>query len=456
MRDKNFKFSEITPEIIKLSEKSQSKSIIEKKLYEKYNVKRGLRDRKGVGVLTGLTEISDVNGGKTVKGTRIDIEGELRYRGIPIQELCKGFLDDDRFGFEEITYLLVIGSLPTRDELAEFKSLLGKYRNLPLNFVRDIIMKAPSLDIMNTMQRSVLTMYSYDETPDDISLPNVLRQSMQLIAILPMVVAYGYHACKHYYEGSSFFIHPPQPELSTAENILYMFRADSKYTRLEAKLLDLALVLHAEHGGGNNSTFTTHVVSSSGTDTYSSVVASLASLKGPRHGGANVKAANMLEDMKKNVKDWKDRDEVKAYINKILDGEAFDGSGLLYGIGHAIYSVSDPRSVIFKKFTAKLSEEKGLTDEFEFYSLIEELAPALVKEKRNTKKEICANIDFYSGFVYSMLGIPGELFTPLFAVSRIAGWSAHRLEEIINDGKLIRPAYMGVHPHSDYTKLEDR
>ncbi|WP_290771344.1 citrate/2-methylcitrate synthase [Anaerofustis sp.] len=458
MRHKNteINFSDITPEIKNLSEICVDNCYIEKALYTIHNVNRGLRDKNGVGVLTGLTEISDVCGSEIVNGKKVSMDGYLRYRGIPIESLVDGFMEDNRFGFEEVTYLLLTGKLPNKQEFESFNSQIAKYRSLPPSFVRDIIMKSPSVDVMNTMARSVLTLYSYDENPDDISIANVLRQCIHLISIFPMIAVYGYQSSMHYNNGESLFIHSPKAELSTAENILHMLRPDSKYTKLEARILDLALVLHAEHGGGNNSSFTMHVVSSSGTDTYSAVAASLASLKGPKHGGANVKVVNMFEEIKENVKDWSDEEEVSRYLNKILDKDAFDRQGLIYGVGHGIYSSSDPRALIFKYFVGKLSEEKGLQDEFKLYETVERLAPGIIEGRVKTYKDICANIDFYSGFVYKMLGIPRELFTPLFAIARISGWSAHRIEELINASKIIRPAYMNVQPKREYIPIDKR
>lgn len=449
-------YSEITPEIQKLNDLCHKNSSIEKEWYTKYKVNRGLRDLEGRGVLTGLTEISEIQQKKIVNGVEIPIDGELYYRGIDIEKIVDGFIKDDRFGFEEITYLLLFGELPNKKSLDDFKNLLARYRKLPTNFVRDIIMKAPSCDMMNTLARGVLTMYSYDTKADDISTDNVLRQCLQLIAIFPMMSVYGYQVYRHYHLGESLIIHPPKEELSTAENILYMLREDSKFTPLEAKILDIALVLHAEHGGGNNSTFTTHVVSSSGTDTYSSIAAALGSLKGPRHGGANIKVVRMFEDMQKTIKDWENEDEVRQYLCDLLDKKAFDNSGLIYGMGHAIYSISDPRAKVFKRYVKDLSEEKGLTELYKLYSLVEKLSPEVIAAKRKMYKGVSANIDFYSGFVYSMLNLPLELYTPIFAISRISGWSAHRMEELINIGKIIRPAYMNVCPRHSYTDLKDR
>ena len=434
-----------------------SNSKIDPQLYVENKVNRGLRDVNGKGVLTGLTEISDVVSKKIIDGEEVPCEGSLYYRGYNVEDLVGGFMKDDRFGFEEIIYLLLFGKLPRNEELEDFKEHLYSFRPLPNNFVRDIIMKASSTDMMNSLARSVLTLYSYDQNPDDTSIPNVLRQCLQLIARFPQLSVYSYHA--HNYgtkKSNSFFIHEPDPKLSMAENILYMLRIDGKYTPLQAKVLDIALVLHSEHGGGNNSTFTTHVVSSSGTDTYSAIAAALGSLKGPKHGGANIKVTQMFNDIKTNVSDWADEGEVSAYLDKILNKEAFDKAGLIYGIGHAIYSISDPRAKVFKSFVKSLSEEKGLTKEYELYSLVEKLAPEVIAKKRKMYKGVSANVDFYSGFVYDMLGLPHELYTPIFAIARIAGWSAHRIEELINAGKIIRPAYMNVQEHLDYIPLENR
>lgn len=448
-------YSEITPEIYALANKCQD-STIEPSLYDKYEVKRGLRDVNGHGVLTGLTEVGEIEAYITKDGVSTPTEGHLYYRGYDLYDLVNGFIKDDRFGFEEITYLLLFGSLPTKNELSDFCDILAKYRTLPTSFVRDIIMKAPSRDMMNALARSVLTLYSYDEYADDISIPNVLRQSLQLISLFPLLSVYGYNAYKHYHDGESLVIHTPDPKLSTAENILYTLRPDQKYTPLEAKILDIALIIHAEHGGGNNSTFTNHVVSSSGTDTYSTVAASLGSLKGPKHGGANIKVVQMFEDMKKNIADWNDDEQVKDYLNKLLNKEAFDKAGLIYGMGHAVYSLSDPRAKILKSFVESLSEEKGMHKEFALYSAVERLAPEVISAKRKMYKGVSANVDFYSGFVYSMLGLPTELYTPIFAISRISGWSAHRIEELINAGKIIRPAYMSVAERKPYTNINDR
>lgn len=450
------RFSEITPEILALTEECLNNSSIQPEMYTKYKVNRGLRDLNGNGVLTGLTEISEIQSNKKVGDQTIPCEGKLFYRGVNIEDLVKGFVTEKRFGFEETVYLLLFGKLPNKQQLEDFNAILTQYRTLPTSFVRDIIMKAPSDDMMNMLARSVLTLYSYDTKANDISLPNVLRQSLQLIARFPMLAVYGYQAFSYYHTGTSFFIHNPQPELSTAENILYTLRPDSQYTELEARILDVALVLHAEHGGGNNSTFTTHVVTSSGTDTYSTIAASLGSLKGPKHGGANIKVMQMFEDMKKNLDDWSDEKQVSDYLRALLHKKAFDRAGLIYGMGHAVYSLSDPRANIFKSFVHSLAQEKGLEKEYQLYSLVERLAPKIIYEERKIYKGVSANVDFYSGFVYSMLGLPAQLFTPIFAIARIAGWSAHRMEELINAGKIIRPSYMSVSERVEYTKLEDR
>jgi len=449
-------FSEITPDILRLAEKSRIAGQIDTELFTKYDVKRGLRDLNGKGVLAGLTNISDVRATKTVNGETVPADGELFYRGYNVRDLVKGFDSENRFGFEELTYLLLFNELPDMDELVNFTDLLAQYRELPTSFVRDIIMKAPSRDMMNTLARSVLTLYSYDDRADDTSLPNVLRQCLQLTSLFPLLSIYGYQAYSHYHDGNSLYIHRPDPNLSTAENILRLLRPDSSYTPLEAKLLDIALVLHMEHGGGNNSTFTTHVVSSSLTDTYSVIAAAIGSLKGPRHGGANLKVVQMFEDMKENVHDWTDEDEVSFYLRRLLHREAFDHAGLIYGVGHAIYSKSDPRAQILKGFVEKLSVEKGLEKEFALYSLVERLAPQVIEEERQMYKGVSINVDFYSGFVYNMLNLPKELFTPMFAIARISGWGAHRLEELANNGKIIRPAYKTICVERDYVPVTKR
>jgi citrate synthase len=429
---------------------------IEPELYTRYDVKRGLRDLNGKGVLAGLTDISEVCSTKEVDGKMVSCAGQLFYRGIDVKSLVNGFTTDNRFGFEETVYLLLFGYLPNQSELSEFRAMLGNYRTLPINFTRDVLMKSPSNDMMNMLSRSVLTLYSYDDNPDDTSIPNVLRQCLELISLFPVVSVYGYQSFMYYKNGSSLVIHNPDPKLSTAENILYMLRPDSRYSELEARILDMALVLHAEHGGGNNSTFATHVVTSSGTDTYSAISASLGSLKGPKHGGANIKVVQMFDDMMGTVKHWDDENEVKDYLRKLLNKEAFDHSGLIYGMGHAVYSISDPRAEVFKGFVGKLAQEKGYQKEFGLYSMVERLAPEVIAEKRKIYKGVSANVDFYSGFVYRMLGIPNELFTPLFAMSRIAGWSAHRIEELLNASKIIRPAYKSVSTRKEYVPLSDR
>ncbi|HEY8890672.1 MAG TPA: citrate/2-methylcitrate synthase [Clostridium sp.] len=431
-------------------------SFIDPELYRKYQVKRGLRDLDGRGVLVGLTEISQVNSFIIKNDEMVPVAGSLKYRGIDIENLVDGFLNDRRFGFEETCYLLLFGDLPNKEELKNFMDLLSKYRVLPEDFVRDMILKMPSKNIMNSLARSILALYSIDDKAEDTSVSNVLEQCIRLIACFPLMVVYGYHALSHYHKDNNLIIRSPRPDLSTAENILYMLREDSKYTKLEAILLDLGLVLHAEHGGGNNSTFVTHVVTSSGSDTYSVIAAALGSLKGPRHGGANIKVVEMFEDMKEKVSNWKDDVEIEKYLLKILTKEAFDKSGLIYGMGHAVYSISDPRAVIFKKYVAKLAKEKGLEDEYNLYARVEELAPKVIASVRKIYKGVSANVDFYSGFVYRMLGIPEEMYTSIFAISRIVGWSAHRLEEITNDGKIIRPAYKCVAGSSTYVQLSDR
>jgi len=446
----------VTPEIENLTEVCKEHSSLDLSLYQKYDVKRGLRDINGKGVLAGLTQISNVCATKVVDGKEVPCAGSLSYRGYDIKELTRGFIEDDRYGFEETTYLLLFGKLPNGEELEDFTKLLANQRSLPTNFVRDVIMKAPSKDIMNALSRSVLTLYCYDKEPDDISLPNVLRQCLNLISVFPLLSVYGYQAYNHYVCGKSLYIHNPKKELSTAENILRMLRPDKKYSHLEAKILDLALILHMEHGGGNNSTFTTHVVSSSGTDTYSTISAAMASLKGPKHGGANIKVTQMFADMKEEVKDWEDDDEVRAYLEGLLARERFDKKGLIYGMGHAIYSVSDPRAEIFKKFVAQLAHEKGYDKEYALYEKVEHMAPEIIAEKRKMYKGVNANVDFYSGLVYHMLGIPEQLYTPIFAAARIVGWSAHRLEELINVDKIIRPAYMPLAEYREYKNLNDR
>lgn len=428
---------------------------IDQGLYAKYDVKRGLRDSNGKGVLTGLTEISDVVSTKVVNGESIPIDGELYFQGINVEDLINRD-DIKKFLFEEATYLLLFGRLPKREELESFIRILGSLRELSGSFVRDVIMKSPPENLMNALQKCIVSLYSYDEDPDNISVSNVLRQSLQLIAKMPMMAVYSYYAYRHFQLDDVLLVRPPKKEYSAAENILYMLREDGKFTKLEAKVLDVALVLHAEHGGGNNSTFTNHVVTSSGTDTYSAVAASMASLKGPRHGGANLKVMQMFADLKENCTDINSKEAITEYLCKILDKEAFDHAGLIYGMGHAVYTDSDPREVILKEYARKLSIEKNMEDEFKLYATVESIAAQLISKRRHLFKPICANVDFYSGFVYTMLGIPMELFTPMFAISRISGWSAHRLEELVNNGKIIRPAYRFVGTHDEYVDLDDR
>lgn len=434
----------------------QSHDIIPNELFEEFKVFRGLRDKNGVGVLTGLTNISDIYSKKIVAGAAVPTNGVLKYRGMPIEDIVNGFYSENRYGFEETVYLLLFGELPNNNELTEFKQTLSSMMTLPPSFVRDVIMKSPSVDIMNSLARSVLMLYSYDEKANDISIENVLRQCLFLTAALPLLSVYSYHAYKHYFCDESMIIHKPDPQLSMAENILRMLRPDMSYTQTEARLLDLALVLHAEHGGGNNSTFTLHVVTSTGTDTYSAVASALCSLKGPRHGGANIKTAHMFEDIKANVKDWTNDDEVKEYLNKIANKEAFDKTGLIYGVGHAIYAYTDPRAQILSDCLKSLVDEKGSHEEYELFKKVAKYAPEIVASKNKVYKPLCLNIDFYSGYVYKLLNLPEELYTPIFAMSRIAGWSAHRLEELVNEGKIIRPAYENVCEHTDYTPLKER
>ena len=449
-------YSKITPYIRKLAELSAHNNKIVPEMYTEHKVNRGLRDMNGNGVVTGLTEISDIKAKeKGPDGQYIPCKGELYYRGINVRDLVNGFLSDHRLGFEETVYLLLFSKLPNAEQLAQFRQTLSDYRSLPTSFVRDIILKAPGKDMMNVLSRSVLTLYAYDENPDDLSQANVLRQCLQLIAIFPLLAVYGYQSFQHYHMGKSLFIHLPKPELSTAESLLQILRESGEYSPLEAKILDLAMVLHAEHGGGNNSTFTVHVVTSSGTDTYSAVAAALGSLKGPRHGGANVKVVRMFDDMMQNVNIEKEG-EIKDYLVKLLDGQAFDRAGLIYGMGHAVYSLSDPRADILMKCAKDLSVEKGFEREYALYETVARLAPEIISEKRKIYKGVSANVDFYSGLVYRMLELPYELFTPIFAVSRIAGWSAHRLEEIQTAGKIIRPSYISVTPLKEYVPLDKR
>ena len=439
-----------------LTAMTENNSAIDPELYQKFMVKRGLRDIDGWGVLVGLTEIGEVHSYITDENEIVPVPGRLIYRGIDINDIVEGFLTENRYGFEESCYLLLFGELPRREQLDDFKQLLAAYQNLPEYFVTDMILKAPSKDMMVVLARSVLALYSFDDRADDTSVANVLRQCLQLIACFPLLAVYGYQAYSHYHGNNSLYIHSPRSDLSVAENILHMLRPTSEYTRLEASLLDLALVLHAEHGGGNNSSFATHVLTSSGTDTYSVIAAALGSLKGPRHGGANHKVVQMMADIKLQVKDWEDEEEISAYLSRILNKDAFDKTGKIYGIGHAVYSISDPRAVILKKQAACLAREKGLENEFRLYEKVEKLAPETIGKKRQIYKGVSANVDFYSGFVYSMLQIPPELYTPIFALARIAGWSAHRIEEIVNAGKIIRPAYKSVAKRRSYKAMDER
>lgn len=451
-----YNFEKITPEIIEFTDICKKNSNIDPELYTKYDVKRGLRDINGKGVLAGLTEISEIISSKTVDGKTVPCDGELYYRGYNVCDLVQGFIGKRRYGFEEVSYLLLMGELPNEAQLDKFKRLLADYRQLPTTFVRDIIMKSPSEDIMNGISRGILTLYSYDDAPNDLSLPNVMRQSVELISLLPLIAVYSFHAKNYYIDGGSFFIHQPRPDYSTAENILHMLRPDSSFTELEATILDLALVLHAEHGGGNNSTFTTHVVTSSGTDTYSAISAALASLKGPKHGGANIKVSMMFDDMKEHISDWKDEDEIRHYLTALLHKEAFDRSGLIYGMGHAVYTVSDPRAVILKENAVKLAKGTDFEKEFMLLDAVERLTPQVFAEIKNSTKAMCANVDLYSGLVYRMLRIPEELHTPMFAVARIAGWAAHRIEELTTGGRIIRPAYKPIAKRRTYSPIEDR
>lgn len=456
MTNKNVAPIEYDKVLDDLNEVLQKNGVIDQELFSKYNVKRGLRNSDGTGVLVGLTEIGEVHSYVIDEGEKVPVEGKLFYRGIEITDFVNGFQKENRFGFEECCYLLMFGDLPTKAQLEEFTTLLGSMRKLQEGFIEDMILKAPSKDIMNKLARCVLASYSYDEDPEDTSVKNTLRQCIELIARFPTMAAYAFQAKVRYHDNGSLYIHDPKPELSTAENILHMIRMDSKYTESEAELLDLALVLHAEHGGGNNSTFVTHVVSSSGTDTYSAIAAAIGSLKGPKHGGANLKVIEMMEDIKSNVKNWEDEKEVEAYLEKILRKEAYDKSGLIYGIGHAVYTLSDPRSILLKQKAELLAEEKGMQKEYKLYTLIERLAPEVFYNVKKADKVVCANVDFYSGFVYKMLNIPLELNTPIFAIARIAGWCAHRIEELINGGRIIRPAYKSVIGRRKYVSMTER
>ena len=433
----------------------EKNDLIPTELYTKYEVKKGLRDSNGKGVLTGLTNISRVDGFVNIDGVRTPCEGCLWYRGYDVYKLVDG-LKQNRFGFEEAAYLLLFGNLPTADELQNFREELALKRTLPITFIRDVILKAHSRDIMNSMTKSVLTLAAYDTEMSDCSISNVLRQCIELISVFPMLAVYGYHAYSYYDCNNSLIIHRPDPNLSVSENILRLLRPDGQFTELEAKVLDIALILHMEHGGGNNSTFTTRVVTSTGSDTYSVIAAALSSLKGPKHGGANIKVVQMIKDIKQNVKNLDDDEELRSYLIKILDKQAFDNAGLIYGMGHAVYSISDPRAKIFQGYAELLAKEKGRMKDYDLYRRIEEMAPALICERKHAFTGVSANIDFYSGFVYNMLGIPEELYTPLFAMARVVGWSAHRIEELVNSGKIIRPAYQSVMSERQYTPIEKR
>lgn len=431
-------------------------SIVDAELYSHYDVKRGLRHVSGKGVLAGLTQIGDVVGSAPDGDTYVPVPGQLVYRGIQINDLVNGFLQEGRLGFEETAYLVLFGELPGANELRLFESHLASYRELPRHFVHDAILRMPSRDVMNAMARGVLALYTRDENAEDTSIPAVLRQSMQVIATIPLLAVYAYQAYADQFLRESLVIHRPDPDLGTAENILHMLRANSRYTALEARVLDLSLVLHAEHGGGNNSSFTAHVVSSTGTDTYATIAASLGSLKGPRHGGANIKMVHMFDDLRENIDDWADDDEISEYLGRILNKDAFDGTGLIYGMGHPVYSVSDPRTIILRDYARDLAAAKGLADEYALLTKVEELAPKAIARQRTVYKGVSANVDFYSGYIYRMLDIPEELYTPLFACSRAVGWCAHRIEELANNGKIIRPAYKSVAERRDYVPFEDR
>ena len=449
-------YCEITPAILSLKEQWEKKNFIDPRLYKEYNVKRGLRNENGRGVLTGLTRVAEIQSYDVDPQERIiPKEGTLYYRGIDCRDIVSGSEQRGRYAFEEAAYLLLFGELPNQDQLQDFCVQLSSYRTLPSNFFRDVILKAPSRDLMNTMQRAILTLFCYDDNPNDIGLENVLRQCLQLMSNMPVLAVYAYQAWRYSLPGESLFVHIPRPELSTAENFLRLLREDCSYTELEARTLDVALLLHADHGGGNNSTFTNHVVTSSGTDTYSAISAAMASLKGPRHGGANNKVMDMMADIKLHINDWADEDSVTDYLNKILNKQAFDNSGLIYGLGHAVYTASDPRCEVFREYVHKLAAEKGRELELTLYTNVERIGKQLLMERQG-KQVMATNIDFYSGFVYDMLGLPQELYTPLFAVARIAGWAAHRMEELTSGGKLIRPRYECVEAHRDYTSMEKR
>jgi citrate synthase len=446
----------LTTQCARYAELCRETTSIPMELYDENQVKKGLRDKNGAGVRAGLTNISRIVSFDESGGEKVPCEGKLYYRGIDVEELTEGFIRENRFGFEETAYLLLFGRLPDGEQLEAFRKTLAECRTLPRNFTRDVIMKAPGKDIMTSLSKSVLMLSSYDKKADDVSIENVMRQCLLLISVFPMISVYGYHAYNHYQRNKSLYIHRPKPELSTAENFLRMLRPDKQYSPLEARVLDLALVLHMEHGGGNNSTFTTHVVSSSGTDTYSAIAAALGSLKGPKHGGANIRVVQMMKDLKSSVHDLQDEQEVAGYLEKLLNKEAFDRKGLIYGMGHAVYTKSDPRCQIFKRYVGDLCREKGRMQDYELYAMVERLAPQVIAQNRRIYKGVSANVDFYSGLIYSMLDIPEELYTPMFAIARIVGWSAHRLEELINVDKIIRPAYISIGENQAYRELEER
>lgn len=454
MNEKNNEYqNKLFADLALIAEKNSS---IDAELFTKYAVKLGLRDIDGWGVLVGLTEVGEVHSYIMDENELVPVAGRLLYRGIDIFDIVEGFMHEGRYGFEETIYLLLFGELPNNEQMLDFKAIMSNYQKLPDFFARDIILKVPSKDVMNALSRSVLSLYSFDDNADDTSIENVLKQCTWLITCMPALAVYAYQAFSHYHGNNSLYIHSPKPELSIAENILHMLRPDSKYTELEARILDLALVLHAEHGGGNNSSFTTRVITSTGTDTYSAIAAALGALKGPKHGGANVKVVKMFEDIKQNINKWDDEAEVKNYLEKLLNKQAFDKKGLIYGVGHAVYSISDPRAVILKAYAEKLAKEKNRMEEFQLYTMVEKLAPQVIENHRKIYKGVSVNVDFYSGFVYSMLNIPIELYTPIFAIARIVGWSAHRIEEIVNAGKIIRPAFKSVAPRRSYIKLNER
>lgn len=442
--------------IKEMATKASVQSKIDSSFYERFNVKRGLRNSDGTGVLVGLTEVGEVMSYIVDDAERIPVEGRLFYQGIEISDIVSGFYQNKRFGFEETAYLLLFGELPTAEQQSEFEALLSACRDLPDNFTEDMILKAPSPDIMNKLARSVLALYSYDADPDSLDITNVLRQCIELIARFPVMIAHAYMARRHYVEKESLFLHSPKPEYNTAQNILHMIRADGQFSELEARILDLALVLHAEHGGGNNSSFVTHCVSSSGSDTYSVIAAAIGSLKGPQHGGASNKAYAMMQELASSVKNWRNEMEICDYLTKILNKEAYDRSGLIYGIGHAVYTVSDPRTKLLRDYARSLAYEAGREEEYELYTLTERLAPEVFNRVKKNDKIVCANVDFYAGFIYSMLGIPPELFTPIFACARIAGWSAHRIEELVSGGRIMRPAYKSVRKRRRYVPVEKR